>query len=111
MNRVAAWPEKQRKLNEALNEKACVYIADKMVPQLEEALGAHCELEIKAEEKDQGHVVRVKYPKTTNTAGLLPYIQLEIGPLASWLPHSEHSVTPYAAESKQWQRIIRRCGR
>jgi predicted nucleotidyltransferase component of viral defense system len=25
---------KQRKLNEALNEKACAYIADKMVPQI-----------------------------------------------------------------------------
>lgn len=89
----------QRRLNEVLNEKACNYIAEKMVPQLVEALGAHCELEIKADERNQGHVVRVKYPKTTTTAGLLPYIQLEIGPLASWLPHSEHNITPYAAES------------
>lgn len=89
---------KQRKINEVLNERACAYIADRMVPRLEEALGAHCELEIKSDEKDQGHVVRVKYPRTTKTEGLLPYIQLEIGPLASWLPHSEHTITPYAAE-------------
>lgn len=33
---------KQRKINEVLNERACAYIAEKMVPQLEEALGAHC---------------------------------------------------------------------
>lgn len=33
-----------------------------------------------------------------DTGGLLPYIQLETGPLASWLPHSEHFITPYAAE-------------
>ncbi|MEK6231076.1 MAG: nucleotidyl transferase AbiEii/AbiGii toxin family protein [Luteolibacter sp.] len=90
---------KQRQVNEALNEKACAYIAETMVPHLENALGSHCELEIKPDEKDQGHIVRVKYPKTTNTAGLLPYIQLEIGPLASWLPHSEHNITPYAAEN------------
>jgi len=90
---------KQRKINEVLNERACAYIAETMLPQLEEALGAHCELDMKPDEKDQGHVVRVKYPKTTNTAGLLPYIQLEIGPLASWLPHSEHTITPYAAET------------
>lgn len=89
---------KQRQVNEALNEKACAYIAETMVPRLEEALGSHCELEIQADEKDQGHIVRVKYPKTTDTGGLLPYIQLEIGPLASWLPHSEHTITPYAAE-------------
>jgi hypothetical protein len=100
---------KQRKLNEVLNEKACAYIADKMVPQLEEALGAHCELEIQPDEKDQGHVVRVKYPKTTNTAGLLPYIQLEIGPLASWLPHSEQTITPYAAETFPEQFDAPRC--
>ncbi len=90
---------KQRQLNEALNEKACAYIAETMVPRLEEALGLHCELDIKPEEKDQGHIVRVSYPKTTKTGGLLPYIQLEIGPLASWLPHSEHDITPYAAET------------
>ena len=75
---------KQRQVNEVLNQKACAYIAEKMVPCLEEALGSHCELEVKPDEKDQGHVVRVKYPKTANSAGLLPYIQLEIGPLASW---------------------------
>lgn len=80
---------KQRKINEVLNEKACAYIAGTMAPLLGQALGEHCQLEIKADEKDQGHVVRVKYPRTTKAAGLLPYIQLEIGPLASWLPHSE----------------------
>jgi hypothetical protein len=88
----------QGKINETLNERAITYIADTMMPWLQEALGSHCELEINNEEKDQGHVVRVKYPKTENASGILPYIQLEIGPLASWLPHSEHIITPYAAE-------------
>lgn len=90
---------KQRELNEALNEKACAYIADTLVPRLKEALGSHCDLEVKPDEIDQAHIVQVRYPKTTKTDGLLPYIQLEIGPLASWLPHSEHTVTPYAAEA------------
>jgi len=89
---------KQRQFNEQLNEKACAYIAETMVPQLKEALGAHCKLSVQAGETDQGHVVRIEYPKTTRVGGLLPYIQLEIGPLASWLPHSAHSITPYAAE-------------
>lgn len=89
---------KQQRLNEELNEKACAYIADTMVPLLKVALGSHCKLEVKADEKDQGHIVRVTYPQTADTTGLLPYIQLEIGPLASWLPHSQHTITPYAAE-------------
>ncbi len=89
---------KQQKLNEELNEKAREYISQSMLPRMKEVLGSHCELEVKADEKDQGRVVRVTYPQTTDTAGLLPYIQLEIGPLASWLPHSRHTITPYAAE-------------
>ncbi len=90
--------KQQSKLNVNLNERAIAYIAETLLPQLEEALSAHCELEIKAEEKDMGHVVRVKYPKAAESAWILPYIQLEIGPLASWLPHSEHTIIPYAAE-------------
>jgi hypothetical protein len=90
---------KQRELNETLNEKACTYIAETMLPLLEEALGTLCKLEVIPDEKDQGHVVRVEYPKTMDPGGLLPYIQLETGPLASWLPHSEHTITPYAAEA------------
>ena len=89
---------KQQRLNADLNEKARQYISQSMLPLLKEALGIHCQLEVKADEKDQGHVVRVAYPQTTDTGGLLPYIQLEIGPLASWLPHSEHTIRPYAAE-------------
>ncbi|MFC4994249.1 nucleotidyl transferase AbiEii/AbiGii toxin family protein [Rubritalea tangerina] len=88
----------QSKLNDNLNERAVTYIAEVILPLLEEALGSHCELEIKTDEKDQGHVVRVKYPRAASTEAILPYIQLEIGPLASWLPHSNHTVEPYAAE-------------
>jgi hypothetical protein len=88
----------QSKLNDNLNERAVTYIAEVILPQLEEALGSHCELEIKTDEKDQGHVVRVKYPRAASTESILPYIQLEIGPLASWLPHSEHTIQPYTAE-------------
>ena len=88
----------QRRINESLNENAIEFIAETLMPWLNEALGSLCELEINDDEIDQGHVVRVEYPKSADSAGILPYIQLEIGPLASWLPHSEHSVTPYAAE-------------
>jgi len=89
---------KQQRLNTELNDKACEYIAESMLPLLADALGSHCELEVKADEKDQGYIVRVEYPRTADTGGLLPYIQLEVGPLASWLPHSEHTIRPYAAE-------------
>ena len=76
----------QNQLNETLNKNAITYISETIQPWLQEVLGSHCELEIKPDEKEQGHVVRVKYPKTESSTGILPYIQLEIGPLASWLP-------------------------
>jgi len=89
---------KQQLLNTELNEKARAYIAECLIPLFENAFGSYCELKVHTGEKDQGHIVRVEYPKTTDTGGLLPYVQLEIGPLASWLPHSEHTIKPYAAE-------------
>lgn len=89
----------QGRLNDAVNKKARGYIAEVLIPQLEEALGLHCSVEVLSGEKDLGHIVRVKYPETTQAGNLLPYIQLEIGPLASWMPHSKHTICPYAAEN------------
>lgn len=88
---------KQDQLNDEVNEKARSYISGTLLPMLDAALGKHCAVEVSGE-KDMGHMVRVKYPETSNAGNLLPYIQLEIGPLASWLPHSEYTIRPYAAE-------------
>ena len=89
---------KQEKLNEEINEKARIYISKTLVPMLDEALSTHCSVEVLSGEKDLGHIVRVKYPETSESGTLLPYIQLEIGPLASWLPHAEHTIRPYASD-------------
>jgi len=88
----------QGKLNERINEQARAYIAETLFPLLEDALGAYCSIDILGDEKYLGHIVRVKYPETSRSVGLLPYIQLEIGPLASWVPHSMYTVQPYAAD-------------
>lgn len=89
---------KQGRLNEQLNESAKKYIAGDLFAMLNDVLGDLCEIEVNVGEKDLGHIVRVKYPEASDAGNLLPYIQLEIGPLASWLPHAEHTVRPYVAE-------------
>jgi len=89
---------KQDRLNKEVNAAACVYIAGPMAKMLKVALGDYCSIEINSDERDLGHIVRVKYPETSTAGNLLPYIQLEIGPLASWLPHAEHTVRSYVAE-------------
>jgi len=88
----------QGRLNEKMNEVAREYIAGDLFSMLKDVLGDYCVLEVNSGEKDLGHIVRVKYPETSSAGNLLPYIQLEIGPLGSWLPHSEHTVRAYVAE-------------
>ena len=88
----------QDKLNERMIDLAREYIAGDLFCMLNDALGQHCKIEVNTGEKDLGHIVRVQYPETSNAVNLLPFIQLEVGPLASWLPHSEHTVRSYAAE-------------
>ena len=89
---------RQRKLNEEINQKAVGYIAETLVPRLEGVLGIHCEVLVKTGEKDQGHIVQIQYPTTAEAGNLLPHIELEVGPLASWLPNSNYIVRPYAWE-------------
>lgn len=88
----------QARLNSEINEKAKAYIADTLLNELDEALGLHCTSEVGTDEEDQGHVVNIHYPETAEPGYLRPCIRLEIGPLASWLPHSDYVVRPYAAE-------------
>lgn len=89
---------KQARLNAEINEKARKYIADILLSEFDDALGRHCTIEIGTESEDQGHVVNIHYPETAERGYLRPCIRLEIGPLASWLPHDEYTVRPYAAE-------------
>ena len=43
-------------------------------------------------------IVKVEYPRAFANPSILPYIILELGPLAAWTPHEDAVITPYAAE-------------
>lgn len=43
-------------------------------------------------------IVTAEYPKAFSNPSILPYVVLEIGPLAAWTPHKAAAITPYAAE-------------
>jgi predicted nucleotidyltransferase component of viral defense system len=43
-------------------------------------------------------IVMVEYPRAFANPSILPYIILELGPLAAWTPHKDAVITPYAAE-------------
>ncbi|MBX3176325.1 MAG: nucleotidyl transferase AbiEii/AbiGii toxin family protein [Candidatus Hydrogenedentes bacterium] len=46
----------------------------------------------------EGENVRIRYPRAFALDAIQPEIQLEIGPIAAWLPHSQRPIRPYAAE-------------
>lgn len=86
----------QVKLNDALNEEAQAYIREELLPRVNAALDGVCACEVEA---DDSHVVMIRYPGAFPDAYLLPNVRLEIGPLASWVPHEQREIRSYAAEA------------
>ncbi|MDA0740244.1 MAG: nucleotidyl transferase AbiEii/AbiGii toxin family protein [Nitrospirae bacterium] len=86
----------QERLNEAINEQARGYIGGDLLAHVSAALGEVCHCEI---ESANPHVINVRYPAAFSDTYLRPEVRLEIGPLASWLPHEERTIQCYAAEA------------
>ncbi len=59
------------------------------------ALGGVCQCAL--DEADP-QVINIRYPASFPDRYLRPELRLEIGPLATWLPHEERTITSYAAE-------------
>lgn len=86
---------KQARLNEELNEQAQIYIAGELLDRLTASLGGICNCEVA---EGEPHVINVRYPGAFPDKYLRPELLLEIGPLASWAPHEEKTISCYAAE-------------
>jgi hypothetical protein len=86
----------QERLNKAINEQAQAYIGRELLGHVSAALGDMCHCEI---EQNDLHVINVRYPAAFPDAYLRAEVRLEIGPLASWLPHEERTIHCYAAEA------------
>lgn len=81
--------------NEKLKEQTNIYIKDRFLSILIEAINPICNAEI---DRNCGHVIDIIYPKAFDDEYLRPGIKLELGSLASMVPSEEFSVKPYAAE-------------
>lgn len=86
---------KQDAFGKAANQRTAEFLAATMAPQLAATLGARAgaTVEVTAQEQE----VRIIYPRAFSLAAVLPQIKLEIGPLASWVPHEDREIRPYAA--------------
>jgi len=85
---------KQDKFNKALLARAHAYLRESFLPAVQALVGDVCEAVI----EDNPEVVLIKYPVSFRSDYLRPEVCLEVGPLASWYPHAEYEVKPYAAE-------------
>jgi Nucleotidyl transferase AbiEii toxin, Type IV TA system len=86
----------QEKLNDAINEQAQAYIGGTLLARVSTAFDDICRCQI---ETDDPHVITVRYPAAFPDRYLRPEVRLEIGPLASWLPFEERTISSYAAEA------------
>jgi hypothetical protein len=86
---------KQAQFNAAINEQAQQYIGEELLRLVEAALDGVCDCRV---DVDDPFVIDVNYPAAFPDDYLRPEVCLEIGPLVSWLPYEERSISCYAAE-------------
>jgi hypothetical protein len=81
-----------------MNAKAAAYIKGPLLGQLTQ-LFASVSGVVAGIDEDDPHTVNVFYPAAFSAEYIRPAVRLEIGPLASWIPSSPHTIQPYAAQS------------
>lgn len=91
---------KQDKFNKEANEKAEIFLANELLPELvkdlSELIGKNAYLYIDENDKQ---TICFAYPKLFSSDGILQIIRLEIGALAAWTPSVEKVIFPYVSES------------
>ena len=87
---------RQDAFNRKLEEKAGRFISHEFKEKVAVALGDRCAVYFHA---NNLHVLHVQYPGVFPNNYLAPNIQLEIGPLAAWMPHDSFPVSSYVAQA------------
>ena len=85
----------QDKFNLTILESSRNYIKNQLLPVIKDTLAPNCGVEVNPDYPD---ILNVTYPSSFRDEYLLPYIQLEIGPLSATIPHDSYIIRPYAAD-------------
>jgi hypothetical protein len=86
---------RQEAFNKELLRRAQGYLRDTFLPEVRLLVEGVCEAKI----EENPEVVKIRYPAAFPSNYLRAEIQLEVGPLASWIPNAEYEIRPYAAEA------------
>ena len=84
----------QNRFNTQINDNAKNYIQNTLLGILEELLSPYCRCSIEPD----GFSLSIEYPSNFKDTYIKPTILLEIGPLASWLPHDSFEIESFVAE-------------
>ncbi len=87
---------KQAQLNAAINGRAQKYIGGELLRLVEATLDGVCGCRV---DVDDPFVIDINYPAATSDDYLRSEVRLEVGPLASWLPYEDRTISCYAAEA------------
>ncbi|MBN2292839.1 MAG: nucleotidyl transferase AbiEii/AbiGii toxin family protein [Pirellulales bacterium] len=87
----------QDRFNREFNTRAERYIAESLCPQLQNLFGRCREVNTAIDRQDP-QTINVQYPAAFSFSYLLPIVRLEIGPLASYVPHGSFTIKPYVAD-------------
>ncbi len=82
----------QDKRNKEILFQSQVYIATILKKEIENVVGDICKVEI---DEDDPNSLQVVYPQIASSPYLRPFIKLEIGPLAAWMPNEIYPIKPY----------------
>jgi len=88
----------QSRHNQEMNARAIAYIRDTLLSQLNHLFAPIPGIIARIDEDDP-HTVNVFYPAAFEAGYIRPAVRLKIGPLASWVPSSSHSIRAYAAQA------------
>jgi predicted nucleotidyltransferase component of viral defense system len=88
----------QNRHNQEMNAKAVVYTRETLLAQLNLLFALIPGIVAGIDDEDP-HTVNVFYPAAFEAGYIRPAVRLEIGPLASWVPSSSHSIKAYAAQA------------
>ena len=86
----------QDKFNKRIQEESADYISHQLKEQIVTVFDGECQV---TADEDDGHIIWIEYPHERSTGYILPRVKLEIGPLASWVPHDIFPVIPYIGEA------------
>ena len=86
----------QDKFNKRIQEESADYISHQLKEKIATVFDGKCQV---TADEDDGHIIWIEYPHEKATGYILPRVKLEIGPLASWVPHDVFPVIPYVGEA------------